>query len=64
MQRVARAERTTDLPDSSDAELFGSLRRVMRLPDDTTLLPGHGDPSTLGEERRVNPFVRQALAEG
>ena len=51
----------TDLPDSSEAELMDSLRRVMTLPDETTLLPGHGEPSTLGLERQVNPYVRHAL---
>ena len=52
----------TDLPDSDPAALDASLRRVMQLPDQTRLLPGHGDASTLGEERQVNPFVRRALA--
>ena len=51
----------TDLPDSDETALFASIRRVMELPDDTTLLPGHGDPSTLGEERSRNPYVRRAL---
>jgi glyoxylase-like metal-dependent hydrolase (beta-lactamase superfamily II) len=51
----------TDLPDSDERELFESIRRVMRLPDETQLLAGHGDPSTLGEEREENEFVRAAL---
>jgi hydroxyacylglutathione hydrolase len=52
----------TDLPDSDPAALDASIRRVMQLPDDTTLLPGHGDPSTLADERRNNEYVIAALA--
>jgi len=51
----------TDLPDSDEAALVESVRRVMRLPDDTTLLGGHGRPSTLGDERRRNPYVAAFL---
>lgn len=53
----------TDLPDSSIADLQRSLQRIMSLPDDTQLLPGHGHPSTLGHERRHNPYVQAALAD-
>jgi len=52
----------TDLPDSDHAELEKSIRRVMELPGDTRLLPGHGDVSTLDDERRENPYVQAALA--
>jgi len=51
----------TDLPDSDHAELERSIRRVMQLPGDTRLLPGHGDVSTLDDERRDNPFVQETL---
>jgi len=51
----------TDLPDSNHKQLEASIRRVMALPDDTQLLPGHGPTSTLGEERRDNEFVQAAL---
>jgi hydroxyacylglutathione hydrolase len=51
----------TDLPDSNHADLVASLRRVMTLPPDTHLLPGHGPPSTLAEEREFNPYVQDAL---
>jgi len=51
----------TDLPDSDAGALDASIRRVMQLPDDTRLLPGHGQPSTLGVERRDNPYVAAAL---
>ena len=52
----------TDLPDSDHAQLEESIRKVMRLPGETRLLPGHGDVSTLEEERQNNPFVQQSLA--
>ena len=51
----------TDLPDSDEAQLFESLRSVMRLPPETRLLPGHGHESTLAEELQLNPYVRHAL---
>ena len=52
----------TDLPDSDESAMTSSVRRAMRLPDATQLLPGHGQPTTLGEERRTNPYVRAMIA--
>jgi glyoxylase-like metal-dependent hydrolase (beta-lactamase superfamily II) len=54
----------TDLPDSNHAELERSIRRVMQLPPETHLLPGHGDVSTLDLERITNPYVQEALRGG
>jgi len=51
----------TDLPDSSYDDLVRSIRRVMKLPGDTKLLPGHGEISTLDEERENNPYVQEAV---
>lgn len=51
----------TDFPDSSHADLERSVRRVMTLPPDTTLLPGHCDVSTLGHELGTNAYVREAM---
>jgi glyoxylase-like metal-dependent hydrolase (beta-lactamase superfamily II) len=51
----------TDLPDSSHPDLESSIRRIMQLPPLTRLLPGHGQPSTIGEEARTNEFVQLAL---
>jgi glyoxylase-like metal-dependent hydrolase (beta-lactamase superfamily II) len=48
----------TDLPDSRHADQEASLRRVMKLPPTTRLLPGHGKISTLGDELRTNPYVQ------
>ncbi|OLC17088.1 MAG: hypothetical protein AUH29_03305 [Candidatus Rokubacteria bacterium 13_1_40CM_69_27] len=54
----------TDLPGSDPSEMYYSLtQRLAALPDDTTLLPGHnygGSSSTLGDEKRQNPFLRFA----
>ena len=52
----------TDLPDSDSAAMAQSLRRAMHLPPETRLLPGHGEPTTLAQERQTNPFVREILA--
>ncbi len=51
----------TDFPDSNHGALEASIRRVMKLPLDTSLLPGHGDVSTLREELESNPYVRAAI---
>jgi len=54
----------TDLPGAEGRVLAQSVRRIMQLPDDTRLLPGHGEPSTLGDERRENPYVQMILSGG
>jgi glyoxylase-like metal-dependent hydrolase (beta-lactamase superfamily II) len=54
----------TDFEDSSPAELNKSIRRVMKLRGDTQLLPGHGPPSHLDDERENNEWVQEALGEG
>ena len=51
----------TDFPDCSFKDLQASLRRIMQLPGDTQLLPGHGHPSLLSVERESNPYVQEAL---
>ena len=49
----------TDLPRGDHATLLNSIReQLLTLPDDTTFLPGHGPTSTIGAERRTNPFLR------
>lgn len=52
-----------DFPDSDPQQLVQSIRqRLYTLPDDTIVLPGHGDSTTIGEEKRYNPFVRGGSA--
>lgn len=53
----------TDLPDADESALNASIRRVMQLPPDTRLFPGHGPASLLSEERDANPYVQRALGE-
>jgi glyoxylase-like metal-dependent hydrolase (beta-lactamase superfamily II) len=54
----------TDLPGSDPSDMYYSLtQRLAALPDDTILLPGHnygGPSSTIGDEKRENPFMRFA----
>jgi hydroxyacylglutathione hydrolase len=54
----------TDLPGSDPKEMYYSLtQRLAALPDDTVLLPGHnygGEASTIGREKRQNPFLQFA----
>ncbi|QDS98436.1 MBL fold metallo-hydrolase [Adhaeretor mobilis] len=48
----------TDFPDSNPAALFSSIReKLYPLPDESLVLPGHGPPTTIGREKRTNPFV-------
>ncbi|MFD1696373.1 MBL fold metallo-hydrolase [Roseibium aestuarii] len=48
----------TDLPGGDHATLIRSIRdKLLPLGDDVSFLPGHGPASTLGEERRTNPFL-------
>lgn len=48
----------TDLPGSDHALLMRLIReQLLTLPDDTQVLPGHGDPTTIGKERTTNPFL-------
>jgi glyoxylase-like metal-dependent hydrolase (beta-lactamase superfamily II) len=54
----------TDLPDSDEAELMRSIRKIMTLPPETRLLPGHCDVTTLADERASNMYVQEALRGG
>jgi hydroxyacylglutathione hydrolase len=51
----------TDFHDGDFALLAAGIRRhLYALPDDTVVFPGHGGPTTVGHERRHNPFVTAA----
>jgi hydroxyacylglutathione hydrolase len=54
----ARSIGRTDLPGGSFEKIMRSLHdRVLTLPDDTAVIPGHGPATTIGEEREENPFL-------
>jgi hydroxyacylglutathione hydrolase len=51
----------TDLPGGDGPMLIRSIHeRLMPLPDETVVIPGHGGRTTIGEEREMNPFLRQS----
>ncbi len=48
-----------DFPGASASRLVKNIRvALMSLPDDTRVLPGHGEETTIGRERHENPFVK------
>jgi glyoxylase-like metal-dependent hydrolase (beta-lactamase superfamily II) len=48
----------TDLPGGDHPTMLRSLRdKVLTLPDDVLVLPGHGEQTTIGRERATNPFL-------
>src|SRR5271169_4033594 len=48
----------TDLPGGSMQKIINSLHeKVLALPDETLVVPGHGALTTIGEERESNPFL-------
>jgi hydroxyacylglutathione hydrolase len=57
----------TDFPGGDTAEMWRSLQRLMRLPEETRVYPGHhyGETatSTIGHETRTNPYLRCATFE-
>ena len=54
----ARSIGRTDLPGGSYEKIMRSLNdRVLTLPDETIVIPGHGQRTTIGEEREENPFL-------
>ncbi|MBI3405113.1 MAG: MBL fold metallo-hydrolase, partial [Acidobacteria bacterium] len=49
----------TDLWGGSFEEIIRSIRgKLLELPDDTIVFPGHGEETTIGEERESNPFLQ------
>jgi len=49
----------TDFPGCSHERLMKSIHeKLMVLPDETIVYPGHGPPTTIGDERRGNPFLQ------
>ena len=49
----------TDLPGGNFDQIIDSIEsRLLALPDETRVIPGHGPSTTIGNERRANPFLR------
>jgi glyoxylase-like metal-dependent hydrolase (beta-lactamase superfamily II) len=49
----------TDFPGGSYPQIINSIReKLLTLPDELLVVPGHGDNTTIGEEREYNPFLR------
>jgi len=50
-----------DIPGGSAGRLLRNIREnLITLPDETRVLPGHGEETTIGRERKVNPFLQDA----
>jgi glyoxylase-like metal-dependent hydrolase (beta-lactamase superfamily II) len=48
----------TDLPGGNSGQIIDSIQtRLLALPDETRVLTGHGPATTIGQERRSNPFL-------
>ena len=48
----------TDLPTGSMSQIIRSIReKLFHLPDDTRVLPGHGEDTMIGYEKKHNPFL-------
>ena len=49
----------TDLPGGNPEQIIDSIHsRLLTLPDDTKVVPGHGSTTTIGAERKTNPFLQ------
>jgi glyoxylase-like metal-dependent hydrolase (beta-lactamase superfamily II) len=50
----------TDLPGGNFDQIIDSIQtRLLALPDETKVLPGHGPATTIGDERQNNPFIHR-----
>ncbi len=53
----------TDLPGGNfEQEMASIVDKLLALPDDTVVLPGHMQETSVGRERQTNPFVLEELA--
>ena len=56
LQRIENGR--ADLPGGDMAQLRESIEALYKLPGETVVYPGHGEPTTIAHEREHNPFVR------
>ena len=55
----------TDLPGGDHPTMLRSLAdKVLPLPDDVVVLPGHGEQTSIGQERTTNPFLLDLVRQG
>jgi len=55
----ARSVGRTDLPGGDPIALNNSLRKLLNLPEEIRIFPGHGPDTLLGREKQSNPFLKQ-----
>lgn len=48
----------TDLPGGNDREMRQSIEKLLEYEDDIVLYPGHSDETTLGNEKKNNPYLK------
>jgi hydroxyacylglutathione hydrolase len=50
----------TDLPGGNSRQILSSIKtRLLNLPDDAIVIPGHGEQTTIGREKEHNPFLQR-----
>jgi glyoxylase-like metal-dependent hydrolase (beta-lactamase superfamily II) len=49
----------TDMATGDDKKIIESLDKLMELDDDVDVYPGHSEESTIGYERRFNPYINR-----
>ncbi len=47
----------TDFPGGNMSDMLNSLKRLMELPEETLVIPGHGGMTTIGDEKKTNPYL-------
>ncbi len=50
-----------DLPGGDQQQMKASLERIKQLPDETVVISGHGPSTTIGEEKRRNPYLSEGM---
>lgn len=49
----------TDLPGGSSRQMMGTLKtKILEIPDEAVVIPGHGEITTIGREKQFNPFLQ------
>jgi len=51
----------TDFEGGDEEQMFNSLRKILEMKDEMIVFPGHGPRTTIGEERKTNPFLTRVF---